>query len=287
MTVKIIDTWINPGHPHKDNEDTWNSVQYGDLDLIWLLDGCTDVDRETPYPDGKTNAFWYKETLSHLLKTHPYISLQQDPKLYVASIIEKIRAEYINLGLDFDKKEWAYPSSTFVMAAYSKSTRVLRLLGQGDSYCLVKKDTQDVEKFPAQIFVTEENKELKKSLQKTTLSSFLVEDQLDFYRAERANSLRSGLRSLSLFPDRLMGFQSVDMILDTDTDLLLVSDGFYRLVDMHDMYSPLELFTEGSLNMLGNRLRNYEREKSAHLTATTSKIHDDATAVRVKIAPLS
>jgi serine/threonine protein phosphatase PrpC len=273
IDLTITAWWTSPGSLSEPNEDAWGFARYGETSVLWLIDGCTDLDRKwskTHYPGGISSAYWHKEALSRALGNHVYTSIGQDPRQYLMKVVEQVRAEYDALGLE-ELDDWAYPSSMLVWVALFPKEKILKVIWTGDSVCIVRSAERTLI-FPPSAAGAVLDFTGKEGCTK----------DLRWHRQRRKEHIRTGGSSISIFPGRLAGVQIADLEVAPGTELVLASDGFYRIVNVLQDIEPdhvIQQIKERGLEALGRRLRNLENRTRSSLESSQSKVHDDATAV--------
>ncbi len=279
--------WTSPGNPPYPNEDV---VQMVGQNGVILLDGCTPMDQDDPYkdcPEG-SSAYWIANTFADFIQQRPFAD-GDVPRQYLKEIGARVSKAYDKLTVRRSPNPWDYPTTTLIYAHISPTCDELTLFWIGDSTCLVKRKDGVIIAYP----------EPKKPVVEIAVEAgktMLVSDEANIakYRAQRESRILNGDLSLSNFPGPMQGLRSVKLKASECAEIFLASDGFDILSNPYD--TTLGLFgdkahaimfersqNQTEMDDLGDTLRRQEIAMAEIIKLKRPKIHDDASAARVRI----
>jgi serine/threonine protein phosphatase PrpC len=275
MRLRISDAATQPSGAV--NEDGW----IGFADQVWVLDGASGL-AARPVTDGPTDAAWLVETARRVI--------EQRTKGGLVSTLEEIVRD-IDAGLAGSSVTHPHELPSASLVAVKLDGDQLDVLTLGDCRLLLRSPNGDTR-------VLDDSSVLD-SLDRAAIELLADEQRrtgaaLEVAREAIGDLLRSN-RDLLNGPD---GYRALAPGLDVanvarhrvpvtpGTRGLLVSDGFYRLVDVFHALDVDDLVDEtarSGAESLIHRLRAIEAEDPEGIRYPRLKRSDDATAVSFEV----
>lgn len=253
----------------------------------WVLDGTTGLSQRRLLP-GPSDAAWFVAAVDEALRQRLPADLEICATLR-RSVLD-VRERFASAALQPADEELERPAASLAVARQRPGGH-LELASVGDCRILLRNARGEVEAFGSSP-VAELDRQVVARL--VELRAAGVERY-----AEAWDHLVGVIRRNRTLANRDGGYWVLDLgerwlphverrIVPwrRGEALLLVSDGFYRLVDTFGFHTDQELFAaalEGGLAELGRRLRTAEREDSECVRYPRIKVHDDATALLVRL----
>lgn len=275
MTLTVRDAVCKPAS--RVNEDAWGRSG----DAVWVLDGATGV-APSPYLGGPSDAAWFSQEVSGRFEAA--FSVAQPTS---AAVLQGVRgaAEAARKICDIDKAPaFELPSASLVAARQVDSR--LELTNLGDSVVVWRSADG-----PATRFGSSELGRLEETLHRV-LDAALAGGRPRAEGVEQARALARENRKLMNRPDGywildLSGagvtHAQIEVCRDPGPlDVLLMTDGFSRLVEVYRAYDwdgLLDRALEDGLAPLYDELREIEAADEACTRFQRFKARDDATAV--------
>lgn len=272
------------------NEDAIGMAFDGESGAAWVLDGATGLADRNFVPGADTDARWYATRLAAILAD---LSLEPaPPNVLLHRAIARIDAEYRRLvGPDLDTvPAYGFPSAAGVWLRWNEERR-LDYAGLGDCRVLVRGADGAVRRL-GQTGDDPGDRLVNRAV--TALQAGGIADPaavwvhlLDRVRAARSGMNRpDGYWVFGIVPAAADHCDTDQMILDPGSQVLMVSDGFYRLVDTYHAFTAESLVTgaaELGLDALYSRLRAIEADDAACRCYPRLKPGDDASAVLLRV----
>jgi hypothetical protein len=268
------------------NEDAWGWRDDGAWGSAWVIDGATGLDDREHVPDGPTDAAWHARALAAAFAAAPIAD--DDPAPAIARMIAGIAARWRAAVADPDAvPAWGLPTSAgmWCRARPAGDALDVDVAWLGDCVAILAPPTGPTVTFNRGALEAADGR-LRQRIQGLSEAgaeptSFLgaLKDEL---RARRAMANRpDGYWAFGVVPEAAAHLKRARRTVPRGSRLLLVTDGFYRLVDHFALYDDATLVDAArhrGLAALGAQLRAAERADGRAQAAPRVKPHDDATA---------
>lgn len=280
-----LDVFSEAG-PGRVNEDRAGAVETA----AWVLDGTTGLSGRRLLP-GPSDAAWFVDAVDRGLRRHAERDLEIGDLL--RRVIREARREFEAAAPRQEEQEEEdpeQPAASFT-AARRRRDGALELGNVGDCRIL-RRDRRGVVTAFGSSPVSELDRHVVEEL--VRLRAEGVESYAEAWRLLVEVILRNrtlanregGYWVLDLSERWLPRIQRRVLAWTPGEHLLLVSDGFYRLVDTLRFYTDRELFEAAlsrGLDDLAGELRRTEREDPECVIHPRIKVHDDATALLLRL----
>jgi hypothetical protein len=287
VRLDIIDSASWPGYAV--NEDALGYRRYEDGIAAWVLDGATGMADRIYVPGAESDAAWMSMILSDLLAAHPPGGLA--PRDYWRDILERTQAIYRDLVPEWPElPSYALPSACGVWL--HQHGAVIDVASQGDCVAVIRQAGRiaclGVEE--AKSGNDHINARVAEAWAKGAEAgtSMLAELHAEL-RAGRARlNQPGGYWMLGTEPRAAAAMHVLTLDLTGDTEILLVSDGIWRLVDhfaAYDAGSLLDRALSHGVAALLEALRGFEQADPEGRTTPRVKPYDDATGMVLRAVP--
>jgi hypothetical protein len=279
MQLRVVDAVCEPSGSV--NEDRWGTID----GAVWVLDGATGLTEPRLLP-GPSDALWLVEQIDAGLKRHAAADASLADIL--RPIIRDAQAGFARLVRRADAGPADLPSTGLVMLRLGAGAVELNSLGD----CrIVHPGSDGLARCFGTSGVTALDERLVEEvvrLQARGLSRDEIwRDLRPMIRRHRALvNLPEGYWVLDLTERALEHIEMASVPPMTGAAFLLLSDGFYRLVDLYRRYSYASLFQaaqDGGLRPLYDELRTIEATDAEGRRYPRLKPRDDATAVLARL----
>ena len=277
-----LDAFCEAG-PGRVNEDRAGTVETA----VWVLDGTTGLSDGRLLP-GPSDAAWFVETVDRALRRLAG-TCHEIPGL-LHRVIREARDEFRSAALRQGDGDLERPAASVTLAR-CRHDGSLELGNVGDCRTLLRAARGAVTGFGSSP-VTDLDRRVVAELVRLRAGGMASYAEAwghleDVIRRNRTLANRDGGYWVLDLTDRwLHHVQRRVLAWETGAHLLLLSDGFYRLVDTFGFYTELELFEaalERGLGELARELRLAESEDPECVRYPRIKVHDDATALLVRL----
>lgn len=279
MQLKVVDAVCEPAGAV--NEDRWGARAAA----VWILDGATGIAEERVLP-GPSDALWLVERVDAGLRRRA--DLAAPPAEVLRPIVRQMQQEFAGAALRPAAAPVDLPGAALAMMRLSGESVELGSLG--DCRIAHRSDGGEVRCFGTSGV--------------TALDELLVEEVVRFQAAglphdeiwRRVLPMMRRHRALANLPEgywRLdlsaRGLDHIETAIvpaSPGASFVLLSDGFYRLVDTYARYSYGTLLAaaeDTGLRPLYDELRSLEAEDADCRRYPRLKPRDDATAVLVRL----
>jgi hypothetical protein len=276
-TLRVLEAVSDAGASH--NDDWWDHA----ANAAWILDGATGLSHETLFPRASSDAAWFVSAISDALKgSASSTPLSQSLKAACRIVERRFLSEATNLPSD----PVHYPSAS--LAALQLSNSTVEMLNLGDCRLLWREAAgSEVFTFGSSAVpaldhrVVSEIKRLHANgvTDKNEIWSRVVPI---IHANRRLINKPEGYWILNVTGDGLTHVQRETMNCRIGQRYLLLTDGFYRLVDTYGNCADHALFdtaiNKGLIYLL-DQLRSIERNDPEGIMFPRIKPSDDATAV--------
>ena len=253
---------------------------------VWLLDGATGLTDNNILP-GTSDAKWFVQAVSRNMVDN----LQKDLSLNIIlenvinAVIKEFEGEVNNESIEDIQK----PSASFTIARIAGEC--VELGNIGDCRAIYKNCEKEVGSFGTSRvteldqFVVNRMVELK---QKGSINDDEIWLKLKdiLYRNRNLKNTDEGYWILDLTLRPIPYLQKISIFTEDIEEILLVSDGLYRLVDTYHLYSD-ETFLNAALSLgldgLYDKLRDIENMDSDCQLYPRIKPQDDASGLLVSL----
>lgn len=288
MTLRIIDALSQPGHTARANEDAFGHTSAA----VWVIDGATGLSPHS-LTGTASDAAWFAQRISHHL-THV---LAQPASLVeaAAAAMTHTSAELISLCEKLPDNMVDMPCASGLIVQQRHNH--IDVAFYGDCHLLAQLPNGEILHMggdPVHEKVDADNIAEMVRHRRT-------DEPLTAARARAIPLIAAGRKLANLphgyplwspFADaescatHATRLHQYEFSVPEGTILLLMSDGFYRLVDVlleMDNAQLIEAAKTHGLTPLLKHLRQLEIDDAEALTYPRFKTHDDATAVLVKV----
>ncbi len=275
--LDVLETINDPGKPGRTGDDRFGC----DLGAgtAWLLDGATDVSDLAPFPRAESGAAWMAEALSTRLMKAP--ATDEPATAYFESVLKDVRsaaARESEISLDSLPLE----ASPIAAGIWMRITRpgLAEFCWLGDCMAIVSAGPGE-----AELIGTPEKAEDETAAAKALLA-MSVEDRLEALRGARRLQNTPGRAIFGLDPGAADHLERREVSLPGGTDILLMSDGFYRLVSPYREMTPpalVDYVRENGLIGALQKLRAMEGADADNVRMGRIKTRDDACAVWLRV----
>ena len=280
VVFKIIDRISNSSPNAFVNEDAIGATCIS----AWVIDGATGVSDRPPLVNGTTDAAWLASRVDAELRTMLQGTVV-DPVKVLAKLEANVRSEFKAFDSERSRPVGEQPSAALALAALQGKT--LHLMGLADCRIIYQANTGEIGEFnpsdsgAADALIVAERSRL--------VAEHPGQDPLPrlkgFIRALREFANQDSGYSV-VHPTRAWSSRVKRQIHEAGKirRLLLVSDGFYRLVDVFGIMTPAGLVGSAlaqGLQHLYSDLREMELTDVDCVRYPRVKTHDDASAILV------
>ena len=282
--IQVIEGLSLPGSPERVNEDALGAGH----SIAFVLDGVTAL-ADTPVMPGKSDAAWASHAARDLLIAHEGTA---DMAKLVGDVGRDIAARFEAERLRVPTARYELPWTTLSMIRVADGR--LDVAFVGDSRALVETSDDEVHNFginPSRSAF--ETKLAEKMIAARNGQALGVESMRatvlpDLRRVRETVNTPQGFWLLG--PDEAVGAHVVvkSIPLTGPATVLLVTDGFYALVEDYKRYGDRELIATAQtlgLSILGRELRHIEDDDPDGAMYPRMKKSDDATALLVRVEP--
>jgi serine/threonine protein phosphatase PrpC len=253
----------------------------------WVLDGTTGLTERRLLP-GPSDAAWLVQAVDRQLRRQ---AGDESLTALLRRIVQATRREFEAARIEESGAALERPAASFSLARLRRPGGRIELANVGDCRILYRDGHGRVAAFgssPVTGFDRQVVEELVRLRGQGTLSYTEAWSRLvETIQRNRTYANREGGYWVLDLTDRWLGaVQRCFLPFAAGDCLLFVSDGFYRLVDTFGFHSDQSLFEtalEEGLDELYRRLRAAELEDAECLRFPRIKVHDDATALLVRL----
>lgn len=262
---EIVDAVNSPGTPGKMGDD-----RYGfdaGAGTAWVLDGATDATPEQPFPGAESGAAWFADTLSaHLVGHAPKDGETSEAyfKRILARVREKAEAESETLLDSLPPAAWPIASGIWLR----RSGETVELCWLGDCMALDLITGEEYGPIGASEQESEDNREVLKRSE---------EDIWNAVREARRAAFVAEKPIFSLRPQVIRELNRVSLPATAGTQILLMTDGFYRLIHPYRLYDGPALAKAVRARGLGElitQLRTHEAGLSRQAIGRVKRADD-------------
>ncbi len=252
---------------------------------LLVIDGATSVAERDYIDPVHGDVCWFVGHFAAALQER----MDAEPTQHdaVQSAIEPVYARFQELGAQHSMPLYAWPIAalSWVRARACGTGHQLALYCLGDCTILMRTpdgEVRDLDPFvnPQEAIVRAEVARLKAEGVADAATRF--SRLLPMLRARRVSqNTAPHTNSLCLRPNGALGARSCTVDAPAGSSILVMSDGFYRLVDTYGLHTPDSLFAlciDGGLQAALEQLRAHEAAARAAAPAVV-KAADDASAV--------
>lgn len=265
------------------NEDLVAVSTSGDVTDILIMDGGTSVADRAYIDSSIGDAAWLVRSFAASLGKPCDPGKSQETSVRLA--VEEVFASFTRITANMDVPKYAYPiaAMTWVRATRSDTGVELQIYALGDCKTLLRQPDGNVLNLDP--FVNPQENVLRGEIAKLSAEGITDpaarwERLLPMLRARREfQNCEASPRSLCIAPRGPFTARRSTFNACEGAMLLVMTDGFYRLVDTYKLYSDAqlaELCLENGLQAAMERLRAFE---GAAIHDKALKSADDASAV--------
>lgn len=271
------------------NDDRAGGVTGSNRGHAWVIDGATGLGAQTYVPGAESDAAWLASRLDQLFKDLPQTS--EPVRVALRRVIGRVRDDYLLATASRTVPDFAIPSAAALYCGWEQSGHRIhvRFSGLGDCSAIVQENCGSIQTVG----------DLRKGGSDASLldrfrafhgdASEEARDELNAFLRERRSKMNrtDGYWVFSISPEAAKHLDEVTLCLRKPADMLLMTDGFARLIDHFSAYTPATLMdaarTHGLEHLL-QELRALEAADPGCTKAPRVKSEDDASAVLVHLA---
>ncbi len=290
MIVTSISQEANPLRPDL-NEDAIVHVKYTDNQMdLYIIDGASSLEDKSYVDKKHGDTVWFIQGFKRHIEE---ISIPQKtiPTLVTQAII-KLTEEFSLLTHGFDVPIYAKPRAALTAIRAIKNSEdgsvEINIFGLKDCTTLAYFPDGRVENLDP---FDNHSEQITNSIVTNLIKSGIsdpIERKKHLMPHLRENRVKEDASlkpiALSLNPQGPYDFRHNTHNLPQGTELLVMTDGFYRLVDEYNLYADKTLFDackESGIHSLVNELRNFEASISDRDSGKVKKM-DDASVAHLK-----
>lgn len=283
--IQVIEGLSIPGTPGKENDDALGSTG----SIAFVLDGATGLG-DTPMMPGASDAAWVAHAARDLLlREH---GAGSDLRAIITRAAEGVAARFEAERLRAPVARWELPWATLSLIGVEDGR--LNIAYVGDSRVLIETHDDEIHNFGTNPSRTAFESKLAAKMIAKRKSEALGIDSIratvlpELRRARDTVNTASGYWLMG--PDPAVGANATvtSLKLDGPATVLLVTDGFYALVEDYKRYGDRELIATAQtlgLGILARELRHIEDDDAEGVRYPRMKKSDDATALLVRVEP--
>jgi hypothetical protein len=282
--IQVIEGLSLPGSPERVNEDALGAGK----SVAFVLDGVTGL-ADTPVMPGKSDAAWASHAARDLLIAHEATT---DIQTLVGDVARDITKRFEAERLRVPSARYELPWTTLSMIRLQDGRLDVGFVG--DSRVLVETADDEVHNFGLHPSRSEFETKLAAKMLAARKDEALGTDSIratvleDLRRAR--DTVNTGKGYWLLGADAAVGphVRVTSIALTGPATVLLVTDGFYALVEDYKRYGDRELIATAQtlgLSILGRELRHIEDDDPVGAKYPRMKKSDDATALLVRVEP--
>ena len=256
----------------------------GIVDML-IFDGATSVSERNYFDTVVGDVAWFVSAFSERLRGIVAAGLSQGESVTLA--LSRLRRDLQDRLELSSIQPYAYPiaAMTWIRISHGNNTATVNIYALGDCKVYLLNEANEVVDLDPH--VNPQENILKEAIGRLRMQDIvdekvIFEKLLPMLRERRAFQNASERPTiLCLFPQGDFEAREYAFEMAAQSQLLAMTDGFYRLVDTYALYSAEELVrrcARGDLSLLLQELRSFERENIAAGT-TSVKASDDASAV--------
>ncbi|MAN74399.1 MAG: hypothetical protein CME85_03480 [Henriciella sp.] len=270
------------------NDDRANGAAGTSSGHAWVIDGATGVG-ETNYISGAgSDAAWLAARLDELFAQLPQTT--EPLRVAMRRIIGRVRDDYLVETARLSVPDYAIPSAAALYCGWEQSGHRLhlRFSGLGDCTAIVREssgllhivgDLADGGSDAAALQDFEAFRGDTSESAREALRSYLRERRARMNRPD-------GYWIFSIMPEAASHLNEQTLCLRSPAIMIMMTDGFARLIDHFHAYTPetlLDAAMSGGLEPLYEELRALEAADPDCRAAPRVKSEDDASAVLVRL----
>ena len=269
---QVRDTANDPGTPGRTGDDRFGYDQTAGT--AWVFDGATDVTPLKPFRGAESGAAWVADALSQRLMQAPLVT--ETAQSYWRRVLADVRAR---AALDSDTSLGSLPPEAWPIAAGIWMRQVAATDWEfawfGDCLAIIAEPG-----VPGRLIGTPDKVEAESDSARA-LMAMSHEARWERLREERAASNVAGYPIFGINPDAVDALPVARTTLASGTDVILLSDGLWRLVEPYGLYD-LDGFVarvrDGGVSGAVADLRAFEAQ-SSEPRQDRVKARDDACGV--------
>jgi hypothetical protein len=283
--IQVIEGLSIPGTPGKENDDALGATGA----IAFVLDGATGLG-DTPLLPGASDAAWVAHTARDLLLREQ--GSASDLRAIITRAAEGVVARFEAERLRPPAARWEVPWATLSLIGVENGK--LNIAYVGDSRVLVETHDDEIHNFGTNPSRTAFESKLAAKMIAKRKSEALGIDSIRATVLPELRRARDTVNTANGFwlmgPDPAVGANATvtSLKLDGPGTVLLVTDGFYALVEDYKRYGDRELIATAQtlgLGILARELRHIEDEDADGARYPRMKKSDDATALLVRVEP--
>jgi hypothetical protein len=284
--IEVLEGLSMPGSLDRDNEDALGATHW----VAFALDGVTGVG-DAPLMPGKSDAMWVSHAARDLLIEHGTEEAARNLKGLIAKVATGINERFVKGRSRAPNARYEQPYTTLSMIGVEPGK--IHIASLGDSRVLIETSDDQIHNFGPKSRSTFEQKTAARmlaarkgqALGTDTIRATVLDD---LRRAREIVNTPQGYWLLGADPAAGANAIVKTIPLDGPAVALIMTDGFYALVEDYRHYGDRELIANAQtlgLHILGRELRHVEDDDPVGERYPRMKKSDDATALLVRIEP--
>lgn len=286
MDIKVISEGALP--PHNEDVVFFHNHNNDNLDM-WIIDGASSV-ADRNYIDINGDPIWFAQGFSRHLQKR--INANVPIADLVSASIADLGKEFRQHANSIEIPEYAKPIAALTFLRVNRKidrniTLSIYALGDCTSLANIDGHCRNLDPYtnPQENLLAEKIKTLKnQGINDSEERRKILLPFLRQRRVEQNQSLHPDI--LCLNPSGQFNARQHFLEINGRIDILLMTDGFYRLVDIYKIYTNETLLQASGkigLDNLFKQLRDFEKKQS-ELSSVPIKKADDATALYCTIS---
>lgn len=265
------------------NEDIANITESG----AWVLDGATGLNGYNLIDDG-SDASWYVNWWNNYLINN----LKQDKSLVdlIKDGIHNVKYDFLSLASRNEINDLDMPSSSFFVVRWNKDKTKLEYCGLGDCMFIIKNKDGINNFYDKNLSKFDSNVLSKLGHVLNTMDVTHADGKLLIMEDIINNRLKKdkpdGYYILGFNKDSAYHMMQGEINIDGETEIIILSDGFYALFDKYEHMSLndfIDNVSKGDTSKLYKQLREIEHKDNSARKFPRFKINDDASMVYLKL----
>lgn len=279
MTIQRISS---PGRGEH-NEDLVAVYESEGLTDILVIDGATSVADQDYINTGAGDVAWFVREFAAAIEMTIAASRSQERSVWLA--IEQVRASYEKKtrGVTVPVYAWPIAALTWVRVWEEAGGITLETYCLGDCKALLRRPdgkVVDLDPFVNEFEFVVQEAVARLASEGVTDPATRKERMLPLLRSRReSQNLNERPIVLCLQPKGPFDARQRTFQAEAGSTVLAMTDGFYRLVDMYDLYTAEELAARCAEHGLDAMLKELRDTESAGARSLAVKSADDASAV--------
>ncbi|WP_084398079.1 protein phosphatase 2C domain-containing protein [Henriciella aquimarina] len=270
------------------NDDRAGGTSGLDNGYAWVIDGATGVTSDVYVPGADSDAAWLAEQLDRYFSDLPRGATPV--RVPIRRILGRVRDDYMLAVAGKDVPDFAIPSAAGLFCGWERCGRRLhlRFTGLGDCSAILRVGDGTIHVVGDLSHGGGDAERLSTFAAFSGATDPAAQEALWSHLREQRRLMNrpGGYWVFSITPEAASHMREYTFALPAPVDMLLMTDGFARLIDHFTAYTPGGLIAaamQDGLDPLYRLLRQLEADDPDCRKAPRVKKEDDASAVLVHI----